>query len=117
MRIATDPFPPSLGLRIVHCALRPAAVVTCQQHAVPTTRTGGRRVAHGRIRGQLARRRGHRYEYQLAGMFLPWCAGSADSYLWDATLPAYVFGFPTGSSGFFWGMASGAYTIEFMDAA
>ena len=55
--------------------------------------------------------------YLLAGMFLPFYAGSADSYLWDATLGEYVFGFTSGSSGFFWGMASGGYIIGFIAAA
>ena len=55
--------------------------------------------------------------YLLAGMFLPFYAGSADSYLWDATLGEYVFGFTSGSSGFFWSMASGGYIIGFIAAA
>lgn len=55
--------------------------------------------------------------YLLAGMFLPFYAGSADSYLWDASLGEYVFGFTSGSSGFFWGMASGGYIIGFIAAA
>ena len=55
--------------------------------------------------------------YLLAGMFLPFYAGSADSYLWDASLGEYVFGFTSGSSGFFWGMASGGYIVGFIAAA
>ena len=55
--------------------------------------------------------------YLAAGMFLPFYAGSADSYLWDAALGEYVFGFTSGSSGFFWGMASGGYIIGFIAAA
>jgi len=55
--------------------------------------------------------------YLLAGMFLPFYAGSADSYLWDATMGEYVFGFTSGSSGFFWAMASGGYIIGFIAAA
>ena len=55
--------------------------------------------------------------YLLAGMFLPFYAGSSDSYLWDATMGEYVFGFTSGSSGFFWEMASGGYIIGFIAAA
>lgn len=55
--------------------------------------------------------------YLLAGMFLPFYAGSADSYLWDARMGEYVFGFTSGSSGFFWAMASGGYIIGFIAAA
>ncbi len=55
--------------------------------------------------------------YLVAGMFLPFFAGSADSYLWDATAGEYVFGFTAGSSGFFWQMASGGYIIGFIAAA
>ena len=55
--------------------------------------------------------------YLLGGMFLPFYAGSSDSYLWDASVSEYVFGFTSGSSGFFWGMASGGYIIGFIAAA
>ncbi len=55
--------------------------------------------------------------YLLAGMFLPFYAGSADSYLWDATLGDYVLGFTSGNSGFFWAMSSGGYIIGFIAAA
>ena len=55
--------------------------------------------------------------YLLAGMFLPFYAGSADSYLWDASVGGYVLGFTSGSSGFFWGIASGGYIIGFIAAA
>ena len=59
--------------------------------------------------------------YLVVGMFLPLFAplfaGSADSYLWDATAGDYVFGFAAGSSGFFWQMASGGYFIGYIAAA
>lgn len=55
--------------------------------------------------------------YLLAGMFLPFYAGSADSYLWDASVGEYVFGFTSGSSGFFWAMSSGGYIVGFIAAA
>lgn len=50
-------------------------------------------------------------------MFLPFYAGSADSYLWDAAVGDYVFGFTSGSSGFFWAISSGGYIIGFIAAA
>ncbi len=55
--------------------------------------------------------------YLAAGMFLPLYAGPADSYLWDATVGDYVFGFSSGISGFFWQMSSGGYIIGFVAAA
>ena len=55
--------------------------------------------------------------YLAAGMFLPVYAGSADSYLWDAAVGDYVFGFSSGGSGFFWQMASGGYIIGFVAAS
>ena len=55
--------------------------------------------------------------YLVAGMFLPFYAGTADGYLWQATAGDYAFGFSSGSSGFFWQMASGGYIIGFVAAA
>ena len=55
--------------------------------------------------------------YLMAGMFLPVYAGSADSYLWQAEVGEYMFGFSSGSSGFVWQMASGGYIIGFVAAA
>lgn len=55
--------------------------------------------------------------YLVAGMFLPFYAGEADGYLWQATAGEYAFGFSSGSSGFFWQMASGGYIIGFIAAA
>ena len=55
--------------------------------------------------------------YLVAGMFLPFYAGSADGYLWQAGMGDYVFGFSEGSSGFFWQLASGGYIIGFVVAA
>ena len=55
--------------------------------------------------------------YLVAGMFLPLYAGSADGYLWQASVGEYAFGFSSGSSGFFWQMASGGYIIGFIAAA
>ena len=55
--------------------------------------------------------------YLVAGMFLPFFAGSADGYLWQADVGDYVFGFSSGSSGFFWQLASGGYIIGFVAAA
>lgn len=55
--------------------------------------------------------------YLVAGMFLPFYAGSADAYIWQAGVNDYVFGFSSGSSGFFWQMASGGYIIGFIAAA
>ena len=55
--------------------------------------------------------------YLVAGMFLPVFAGPANSYLWDATVGSYVFGFSSGDSGYFWEMALGGYIIGYIAAA